>query len=1360
MSYLYKSNKYLLPRPSEGDYFDEQEEKRFSDIIDRVLNELVRYQTPDKKGYGVIQEGIYVTHFVNNNSYIELQPTTSLPAIFAFINSIPIYSNSTITFTGLENNQTYYLYLSLVEDRTIEPEKSSRRFGDIVPIKSTVPSNNSNYLLIAIATTTGSSISVNTNPEGKTVLYSIVDYDKDADGIIDNTKLLDGKSLEYILNRSNHIGKQDWETIDTTTHKVSEEDIVESLNISLRFKELLGSFHIKGNLPTTSNNLTHTIPEQTVCVNGKRIVLSEIQHTYIPNRDTYIEVGEDGIYYFIEYLNGEPPEPEREGRYRWLKVVTTSARASTGKIIVERQPKVGDKIVIGSDEFVAVATQSEVSPGNKKFWIGSGDNVSGWIECATSIAYAINTANILINATTSNNIVNLTFSTEGSNGNIPIELVLNTKGDLVAFGLENGVNACILEVVDLRKFFFPYFKEPVNKKEDLPNSVVDGEVRLVKEENTLYRYSTDKKYGEGRIRFLNTPTHGDRLQIGDIIAIATSGVEDIDKKEFSISSPLTSLKHVLDSSVYPSSNLTSAIFDDILHVYTKVASKSENKEIKLLIGNANDYYLSGIAGAGEDTGWVAIGNQSSGISLSSETILQKRGHIEGTSGVGLYYTSSPFEKDLLFVFRGGIYQEPDIDYNVILPSGIQFIEPTVEDGEDIEYIIYRPAGVVQKDITSYSFVTIHKENELVNSLDVETHHKFHDEINHDSVPISDPGTLYIHKTDYKVLGDHISDNVAHSSVSKLEFWWKILKGGVNNKFRIQGTNIHYFPESNLLFDYNSETVSENDGEFWFQADTTIYPIVKDTSESKLYCPLNLSGIGIDEIYFFGKGKAYKSTQSGLEWVDETTLSSTPILNDSVIYNDKVWLGLDNGEFWRRDGVSNYVKVGNIPGTQIKSISTFGIDLLLGTDGEIYRYNPTEGLQTTPFIDISVEWITAGIEYAGLFFFATQNPNRVYKYDGVNVIQETISLTSYGTEFFVYNGRLYLGTYDGKVYEKENINASWIQIFSSTGSVTNFSSANGILYVGIGKVLYKKEGLNNFEIVHIFDYNLDCILATSAFIFVSYSGDIYRNAPYIGWEKVPTTGIDASIYYGNQVKFILKNPEVLFQIRQTGTFFSRRKQYPNDDIWYYNTYPTGETPFSHSLLIDLDNDDHLQYLTEGRHKLIDHVSGLGLAPGDASYITYNDELDRLPESYPLDTISVEHDLHTHSEVPGIVWSIEDYTNPEKRLRGNVRFEGVSGIGVEFYSGLDVEERVQIYMTGINLPDFVVLKRYKDFYSTDWVSSGGTFYLDFNHNLNNMYIINQVYSGNTLVLVDKVDILDVNTIRLGSTSTFDGKVIVIG
>ena len=1152
MPYSYHSSNFLLPA-NIGDYFDPEEEKRLVDIIDRALKEVLRYQTPGKQGTGIVQEGVYSCIFVNNDSYVELSPTQSLPAVFGFIKSIPIYSSSTIKWWHLENNRTYYLYLTLVEDRTGEEELSSRRFGHVDAIASLTQINDNSYLLVAIATTTSTSISLVTNPEGKLVLYSVSDYDKDLDGVIDNTKLLDGQSLEYILDRSHHIGFQDWETIDTDVHKVSTGDLAPSERVSLRLQEIFGSYSISGDLPETSSDLTHEIPSQVVSVNGIRIVTSKQTHRYVVERDTYVEVDTDGLLYFTEALRNQTPPDVASDRYRLFKVITEQAESATGKVIIQRQPSVGDEVKIGSWCYIAVSTEVEALGSSDKFWIGDSDTSDGWNKCAFSLSQAINNSACPVKAVCSLNTVAITYETPGEIGNVEIEVECTRVGDITAFGLSDGHSDCIIEVVDLRKSAIPYWTFAVDTYDALPSVGVDGEVKLVKEENTLYRYSTDLKKGTGVIKFLDTPEHGDRLLVGEVVVTATSGVSDIELKEFSIQHSLSSLKDIINFSTYPFSQVTALVEDDSL-----ILSSDKNYEIKLLVGNENNYYLSGIAGADEKTGWISL-TLTSGIQLSEEETTEDYIFSDtqiAASGQSLFYTPFPYRDNSLLVFNNGVYQTKDVDYEEISPSGISFYAGEVEEGDRISFVTAILGGGISKYLKDYSFVTVYKYTDLPNALDLETHHVLHDEINHDIVPISDPGDKYSHTGEYKILSDHIYDDIAHGLAESITFRWKIINGTTAEKFALQISTIPDF--SDILGDYDSSTVTDDIGIFEYYAGEIPWALKYSSSYYSLSDACSISGLGvdIDGVYYTttSDGCLIKSDESGnsisvIDITHETRFCAITVCSNTI------YLGGFNGDLYYSTDVGwEYVQTN---AARIYSLGVWrdGTRLVIGGDGEVYEREEDGTL--TKIVDIPVFAITGLIEYGGVLFIGAAGGNgKVYRYDGGNVVLDyDFEYYSNSTKFCIFEGKLYVSI-GRKLYYKEGLTSTWTLAKQFTYEIRSIVVHEGVLYVGTTRGVYYLSDGDWIEDYDFGSYDAVILASYGESLFAGQRKKIYLRHGNLGWVKVPATGVDSTVFNGREVRFTLKSIEEIRALKKAGLVYLRYKQYPTDDVWYY--YPPTET----------------------------------------------------------------------------------------------------------------------------------------------------------------------------------------------------------
>jgi hypothetical protein len=163
MSYGNKSIKYLLPSAVQGDFLSATEEKRKVDIIDSNLEGVANLIT-DGSGCGVIEEGIYTSTFVSGNSTVYLSENKPTAAIEAFIDDIRVQSFDQLSWTGLLNNATYYLFISLIENGSTESSRQYRSVFETSSTSSTIPIGS---LLVATVITTGTTITVNSNPLGK-----------------------------------------------------------------------------------------------------------------------------------------------------------------------------------------------------------------------------------------------------------------------------------------------------------------------------------------------------------------------------------------------------------------------------------------------------------------------------------------------------------------------------------------------------------------------------------------------------------------------------------------------------------------------------------------------------------------------------------------------------------------------------------------------------------------------------------------------------------------------------------------------------------------------------------------------------------------------------------------------------------------------------------------------------------------------------------------------------------------------------------------------------------------------------------------------------------------------------------------
>jgi len=170
MGYGFFTDKYTFPAQVKGDIMSEREEKRKARIIDNNLYAAILLHSA---GYGVISEGTYSGVFVNNGSAVYLT------ALEALISQIYVSPTSTLSWTNLSNNTTYYLYATLIEQATdANPAgASSREYKSVDTTTNTTGIIPSNSILVATA------ITINSNPTGKRMIVTVADHDLHGSGV-------------------------------------------------------------------------------------------------------------------------------------------------------------------------------------------------------------------------------------------------------------------------------------------------------------------------------------------------------------------------------------------------------------------------------------------------------------------------------------------------------------------------------------------------------------------------------------------------------------------------------------------------------------------------------------------------------------------------------------------------------------------------------------------------------------------------------------------------------------------------------------------------------------------------------------------------------------------------------------------------------------------------------------------------------------------------------------------------------------------------------------------------------------------------------------------------------------------------
>jgi hypothetical protein len=156
--YSYETPKYFLPAQAVGDIIEGQEEQRQANIIDTQLYGVMR---SNNRGHGVIATGTFTGHFDSDNSCVVVSEAKPKYAVEALINQTYVYSINPFQFDGLANNTKYYLYIRLIEQAT---GKSSVELGEFTTYASASAIAPSDGILIATATTTDTTITIDSNP--------------------------------------------------------------------------------------------------------------------------------------------------------------------------------------------------------------------------------------------------------------------------------------------------------------------------------------------------------------------------------------------------------------------------------------------------------------------------------------------------------------------------------------------------------------------------------------------------------------------------------------------------------------------------------------------------------------------------------------------------------------------------------------------------------------------------------------------------------------------------------------------------------------------------------------------------------------------------------------------------------------------------------------------------------------------------------------------------------------------------------------------------------------------------------------------------------------------------------------------
>ena len=157
--------RYRIPYITVGDVPSQASEQAAALTIENQLRGLIAAHSD---GHGVIRHGTFSSAFLSGASIVTLNPAGGI-ALEGFIDKIYIRALSSIQWTGLPDNTILYLYVQIVETNS----NSSRVRGDIVVGFNDTGVTPSGAILVAKATTTAVSITVDEDPPERTNLQTV-----------------------------------------------------------------------------------------------------------------------------------------------------------------------------------------------------------------------------------------------------------------------------------------------------------------------------------------------------------------------------------------------------------------------------------------------------------------------------------------------------------------------------------------------------------------------------------------------------------------------------------------------------------------------------------------------------------------------------------------------------------------------------------------------------------------------------------------------------------------------------------------------------------------------------------------------------------------------------------------------------------------------------------------------------------------------------------------------------------------------------------------------------------------------------------------------------------------------------------
>lgn len=188
--------------------------------------------------------------------------------------------------------------------------------------------------------------------------------------------------------------------------KISKAEAAKHLVIA----DMINDFAVSGNVPSTSTTLTTTIPEQIAYVLGQRVDKTSEDHTFTASTDTYIDLGTNGAYTYVEVANAAAEPAVTANSMRMFKVVTDASTITTVTDMRTTKPKLNKYTEVTADPTTALGVSSKQYVDTNLYAHKADTAAHGATASATANTIALRDAN--------GNVVSALPVTNGYNPNI------------------------------------------------------------------------------------------------------------------------------------------------------------------------------------------------------------------------------------------------------------------------------------------------------------------------------------------------------------------------------------------------------------------------------------------------------------------------------------------------------------------------------------------------------------------------------------------------------------------------------------------------------------------------------------------------------------------------------------------------------------------------------------------------------------------------------------------------------------------------------------------------------------------------------------------------------------------------------